>query len=120
MAKLVRYRGAPYGGSKITFSNPIDLATHSEITLKVWTSAPVGTSVTLKTEKPFWGVERTVQTTKSSGSGLGLFVVRTTMENHHGTLRWGLNDRGGASLNLLFPAKPGPDSMGQALPTSGD
>ena len=66
VAKLVRYRGAPYGGSKITFSNPMDLATHSEITLKVWTSAPVGTSVTLKTEKPFWGVERTVQTTKSS------------------------------------------------------
>ncbi len=61
-----------------------------------------------------------LQTTKSSGSGLGLFVVRTTMENHHGTLRWGLNDRGGASLNLLFPAKPVPDSMGQALPTSGD
>jgi hypothetical protein len=33
--------------------------------MKVWTTAPVGTNVTLKTEKPFWGVEKTAQTTKS-------------------------------------------------------
>jgi len=31
----------------------------------VWTSAPVGTYVTLKAEKPFWGEERSVQTTKT-------------------------------------------------------
>jgi C4-dicarboxylate-specific signal transduction histidine kinase len=61
-----------------------------------------------------------LQTTKSSGSGLGLFVVRTTMENHHGTLRCGRSAQGGASLQLLFPAKPGPVSADQALPTTGD
>jgi C4-dicarboxylate-specific signal transduction histidine kinase len=61
-----------------------------------------------------------LQTTKSSGSGLGLFVVRTTMENHHGTLRCGRSAQGGASLQLLFPAKPSPGSTDQALPTTGD
>jgi len=61
-----------------------------------------------------------LQTTKSSGSGLGLFVVRTTMENHHGTLRCGRSAQGGASLQLLFPAKPSPGSADQALPTTGD
>jgi len=29
------------------------------------TSAPIGTNVTLKAEKPFWGEERSVQTTKT-------------------------------------------------------
>jgi C4-dicarboxylate-specific signal transduction histidine kinase len=61
-----------------------------------------------------------LQTTKNSGSGLGLFVVRTTMENHHGTLRCGTSARGGASLQLFFPAKPSPESTDQALPTTGD
>jgi hypothetical protein len=65
VAKLIRYRGAPFGGTKITFSNNLSFATHTVLSMKVWTSAPVGTYVTLKTEKPFWGVERSVQTTKS-------------------------------------------------------
>jgi hypothetical protein len=65
VAKLIRYRGAPFGGTKITFSAPVSFATHTVLSMKVWTTAPVGTYVTLKTEKPFWGVERSVQTTKS-------------------------------------------------------
>ena len=66
VGKLIRYLGAPFGGSKITFSNNLDFANHPEITMKVWTSAPIGTSVTLKAEKPFWGEERSVVTTKTS------------------------------------------------------
>lgn len=65
VGKVVRYLGAPFGGSKITFTQPIDFSTQTVLTMKVWTTAPVGTPVTLKTEKPFWGVERSVQTTKS-------------------------------------------------------
>jgi hypothetical protein len=33
--------------------------------MKVLTSAPIGTYITLKAEKPFWGEERSVQTTKT-------------------------------------------------------
>jgi len=66
VAKIVRHLGAPFGGSKITFTSPIDFTVNTEITMKFWTSAPIGTNVTLKTEKPFWGVERSVQTTKTS------------------------------------------------------
>lgn len=65
VGKIVRYLGAPYGGSVITFANNIDFANHPQITMKVWTPAPVGTYVTLKAEKPFWGEERSVQTTKT-------------------------------------------------------
>ena len=66
VAKIVRHLGAPFGGSKITFTSPINFAAHTVLTMKVWTSAPIGTNVTLKTEKPFWGVERSVQTSKTS------------------------------------------------------
>ena len=65
VGKIVRYLGAPYGGSKIDFVNNLDFTNHPKITMKVWTSAPIGTYVTLKAEKPFWGEERSVQTTKS-------------------------------------------------------
>ena len=65
VGKIVRYLGAPYGGSKITFTNNLDFVNHPVITMKVWTSAPIGTNVTLKAEKPFWGEERSVQTTKT-------------------------------------------------------
>ena len=65
VGKLVRYLGAPYGGSVLEFSNTLDFVNHPVITMKVWTSAPIGTYVTLKAEKPFWGEERSVQTTKS-------------------------------------------------------
>ena len=59
--------------------------------------------------------ETPLQTTKASGSGLGLFVVGTTMENHHGTLECDVSQRGGALLRLRFPALPHCD-----LPTTGD
>ncbi len=59
--------------------------------------------------------ETPLLTTKASGSGLGLFVVRTTMENHQGMLECGVSARGGALLRLRFPALAQPD-----LPTTGD
>ena len=65
VGKVVRYLGAPYGGTCITFMNNIDFVNHPVITMKVLTSAPIGTYVTLKAEKPFWGEERSVQTTKT-------------------------------------------------------
>ena len=49
-----------------------------------------------------------LNTTKANGSGLGLFVVRTTMENHHGALEGQATPQGGALLRLRFPARQGP------------
>ena len=45
-----------------------------------------------------------LHTTKSNGSGLGLFVVRTTMENHGGRVELGTSTRGGAQVDLVFRA----------------
>ena len=56
-----------------------------------------------------------LHTSKRDGSGLGLFVVRTTMENHHGTVENERSQQGGALLRLRFAAATQP-----ALPTIGD
>ena len=47
-----------------------------------------------------------LETSKASGSGLGLFVVQTTMENHRGSLAIGRSSLGGAEVRLIFPAAP--------------
>ena len=47
-----------------------------------------------------------LETSKPLGSGLGLFVVRTTMDNHRGTLDISPSDLGGAQVRLLFPKAP--------------
>ena len=50
-----------------------------------------------------------MRSSKPGGSGLGLFVVRTTMGNHHGRLRIGRSaDLGGAELWMELPLASGP------------
>ncbi len=45
-----------------------------------------------------------LETTKPQGSGLGLFVVETTMANHQGEVRLERSPWGGARARLRFPA----------------
>lgn len=45
-----------------------------------------------------------LETSKPDGSGLGLFVVQTTMENHRGRLTIGRSSLGGAAVGLIFPS----------------
>ncbi|MFZ9951204.1 MAG: ATP-binding protein [Vulcanococcus sp.] len=47
--------------------------------------------------------EAPLESARAGGSGLGLFVVRTTMDNHNGQMRIGRSSRGGAQVSLRFP-----------------
>lgn len=53
-----------------------------------------------------------LQTNRPEGSGLGLFVVRTTLENHRGSITLGQSAIGGASVRMSLPLQ-------QGLPSSG-
>lgn len=50
VAQIIRNGGQIWGGSKINLSSNLDFTTNSTITLKVFTTAPVGTTVLLKLE----------------------------------------------------------------------
>lgn len=56
-----------------------------------------------------------LETTKPSGSGIGLFVVRTAMQNHNGTVTFGKSPLGGAEVKLVFPGA----SSGQTVTRGG-
>jgi signal transduction histidine kinase/sensor domain CHASE-containing protein len=43
---------------------------------------------------------------KPGGSGIGLYLVRCTMDNHGGVIRIGRSALGGAEVRLRFPAAP--------------
>ncbi len=46
-------------------------------------------------------------TSKPDGTGLGLYLVRTCMENHRGTMTIGRSPLGGAEVRLSFPTLEG-------------
>jgi signal transduction histidine kinase len=48
--------------------------------------------------------ELPLRTTKESGTGIGLYIVRTTARNHGARRAFGTSPLGGAEVNLTFPA----------------
>ena len=44
-----------------------------------------------------------LRSSKKEGTGLGLYVVRTTLDNHGGTIEFGRSPLGGAEVVLRFP-----------------
>ncbi|MFM7312905.1 MAG: ATP-binding protein [Cyanobium sp.] len=61
--------------------------------------------------------EAPLESRRAGGSGLGLFVVQTTAENHRGRVSFGRSPRGGARVCVHFPDARVP-SPGD--PTTGD
>lgn len=95
--------------------------------------APAGAQISLALEHTAGGVDlivddngpgfpasrRTIvplETTKPLGSGLGLFVVETTMVNHGGSVALERSPSGGARVRLRFPAPS--THTAQALPNT--
>lgn len=61
-----------------------------------------------------------LSTSKPQGSGLGLFVVRTTMQNHGGQLTLGRSARlGGAEVELTWPLPASPSAAGREVEPAG-
>lgn len=66
VAQIVRDGGMIWSGSKIVLDNNLNFEVNSAISFKVYTSAPVGTTVKLKLENITGGVERDAITTTTS------------------------------------------------------
>ena len=66
MAKIVRDGGAVWAGSALILNEPLNFSTNKYITLRVWTEAPIGTTVKMKLEEknnPASASERDTNTT---------------------------------------------------------
>lgn len=66
VAQIIRNGGAIFAGSKIDLAANLDFSTLSGLTMKVYTSAPVGTVVKFKLESVNGSTERDVTTTVSN------------------------------------------------------
>jgi len=52
--------------------------------------------------------EMLLRSTKRDGSGIGLYVVKTALDNHRGEMVIGCSPLGGAEFHLTFPRVPEP------------
>lgn len=86
VAQIVRNGGAPWGGSKIELSSNLDFSTQNRISMKVYTSAPVGTIVKFKLE----------------GTGEAEKDAVTTVSNEWETLEWDFTGQPMNFNNLVF------------------
>lgn len=50
VAQIIRDGGAPYGGSKILLADNLDFSVLTKLSMKVYTTAPIGTTVKFKLE----------------------------------------------------------------------
>lgn len=66
VAQIIRNGGDVWAGSKIPLGSPIDFSTNNTISMKVFTSAPVGTVVKFKLEGNGMAAERDAVTTVTS------------------------------------------------------
>lgn len=69
---------------------------------------PDSVTLTISDSGPGWSggsiEEALLKTSKSNGSGLGLYIAHTTMENHHGKLEVAPSPLGGAEFRMVFPS----------------
>lgn len=86
VAQIVRNGGALWAGSKIELSSNLDFSTQNRISMKVYTSAPVGTIVKFKLE----------------GSGETERDAVTTVSNEWETLEWDFTGQPMNFNNLVF------------------
>mgnify|MGYP003667850881 CR=1 FL=1 len=66
VAQIIKDGGQIWGGSKIVLNSNLDFSTLNSITMKVYTSAPIGTVVKFKLESANNSAERDMTTTTSN------------------------------------------------------
>ncbi|MFK7757996.1 MAG: T9SS type A sorting domain-containing protein [Flavobacteriales bacterium] len=88
VAKIVRDGGAPFSGSKVTLAAPLDFSMENSLSMKVYTTAPVGTPVNFKLE--------------AAGQGPTELVVETTVSGAWETLTWDFSGAPAVYTDVVF------------------
>ncbi|GAA4268782.1 glycosyl hydrolase [Hyunsoonleella aestuarii] len=88
LAKIIRDGGASWSGAYLVLNEPLNFTTKKYITLKVWTDAPLGTSMQIKLER-------------ESGGGSAELAVPTTVTGGWETLSWDFSAQGVSPYDRL-------------------
>lgn len=88
LAKIVRDGGQSWAGSYLNLDAPLDFSTDKYISLKVWTDAPIGTSMQIKLER-------------QSGGGAFALATTTTRSGEWETLYWDFSSQGVTTYDKL-------------------
>lgn len=88
LAKIVRDGGQSWAGSYLNLNAPLDFSTDKYISLKVWTEAPIGTSMQIKLER-------------QSGGGDFALATPTTVSGEWETLYWDFSSQGVTTYDKL-------------------
>ncbi len=88
MAKIVRDGGQSWAGAYLNLAAPLNFTTGKYITLKVWTEAPIGTSMQMKLER-------------QSGGGSFDLATPTTVTGDWETLYWDFSSQGASTYDKL-------------------
>jgi endoglucanase Acf2 len=105
LAKLVRNGGKAWAGSYLNLKDVLNFTTNNYITLKLWTEAPIGTSIQLKLEQQAGGSTYELKTS-------------TTVTGTWETLSWDFSALGATSYDrLVFMFDIGNTGDGSATST---
>jgi endoglucanase Acf2 len=105
LAKLVRNGGKAWAGSYLNLKDVLNFTTNNYITLKLWTEAPIGTSIQLKLEQQAGGSTYELKTP-------------TTVTGTWETLSWDFSALGATSYDrLVFMFDIGNTGDGSATST---
>lgn len=88
LAKIVRNGGQPWAGSYLDLNNPLDFSANNYISMRVWTEAPIGTSMQVKLER-------------QSGSGSFSLATPTNVSGEWETLHWDFSSQGVTTYDRL-------------------
>ena len=102
VAQIVRSVGQPWAGSKLALASNIDFSTNSVLSMKVYTTAPVGTTVRFKLEE--------------AGGTFAERDATTTVTGAWETLTWDFTGTPTSFNELVFMFDFG--NMGDGSPTS--
>ena len=102
VAQMIRNGGAVWAGSFLTFAENPDFSTYTGIKMKMWTEAPVGTQILLKTE---------------GGTPSGDRIALTTVSGAWETLAFDFTGVAGDNPKLVFIFNIGNVGDGSAAST---
>lgn len=101
VAQIIRDGGAIWAGSKIILTDNVDFSTNSILSMKVFTTAPIGTTIKFKLE----------------GGTIGERDVVTTTTNEWETLTWDFTGQAADNNQLVFMFDFGNTGNGSATST---